>query len=296
VTGLKITFAPLGSLSGRILFETPPAPVETKTPAPSVKTPNAGDLKPSNAEEAKASTVEEAKPSTVEAAKASGAKGVCRGTTEALWSGAVVVARREAVAGQTLPASEHSTLEESSDDKGEFNFRGVAAGTYRLEFKLGEGYFVTGVRRGVRPPEASAPVVRLGQGEQVSDLIVTAAYGAASVEGRLSFTDCEGCAPARARLYLVPQERERADEVLRYAEATVERKGGEFSFEAVAPGRYILLALPEPTRKQGATETPAFADADARARLRRDAEARGTRITLAPCEHAEGVAVTYAPR
>jgi hypothetical protein len=281
VTGLKITFAPLGSLSGRIVFEAPPAPVETKAPAADVKTPN----------------VDEAKPSSTNEAKASGAKDACRGTADALWSGAAVVARREAVAGQTLPASEPSTLEDSPDEKGEFNFRGVVAGTYRLEFKLGEGYFVTNVRRGVRPPEANASVVRLGQGEQVSDLIVTAAYGAASVEGRLSFGDCEGCAPARARVYLVPQERERAEDVLRYAEATVERKGreGEFSFEGIAPGRYIFLALPEPTRKQGAVERPAFADADARARLRRDAEARGTRITLAPCEHAEGIAVTYAP-
>jgi hypothetical protein len=279
VTGLKITFAPLASLSGRILFEAPPAPVETKAPA--------AVAKPAATDEAKASTVEEA--------KASGAKDACRGTASALWSGAAIVARREAVAGQTFPASEPSTLEDSPDEKGEFNLRGVVAGTYRFEFKLGEGYFVTGVRRGARPVEASASVVRLAQGEQVSDLIVTAAYGAASVEGRLSFTDCDGC--ARARLYLVPQERERAEDALRYAEATVERKGreGEFSLEGIAPGRYILLALPEPARKQGAAERPAFADVDARARLRRDAEARGTRLTLAPCEHAEGVAVTYAP-
>jgi hypothetical protein len=289
VTGLKITFAPLGSLSGRILFEAPPAPVETKASGSVAKTPNVDEAKPSSTNEAKASIVQ--------GAKASGAKDVCRGTADALWSGAVVVVRREAVAGQTLPASEPSIVEDSPDDKGEFNFRGVVAGTYRFEFKLGEGYFVTGVRRGARPPEANASVVRLGQGEQVSDLIVTAAYGAASVEGRLSFPDCEGCAPARARVYLVPQERERAEDELRYAEATVERKGGEgeFSFGGVAPGRYILLAMPEPTRKQGAAGRPAFADAEARARLRRYAEARGTRITLALCEHAEGVAVTYAP-
>jgi protocatechuate 3,4-dioxygenase beta subunit len=287
VTGLKITFAPLGSLSGRIVFEAPPSPVETKAPA-AVAKPTA-DVKTPN--------VDEAKPSSTNEAKASGAKDACRGTADALWSGAVVVARREAVAGQTLPASEPSTLEDSPDDKGGFNFRGVVAGTYRFEFKLGEGYFVTGMRRGARPPEASASVVRLGQGEQVSDLIVTAAYGAASVEGCLSFGDCEDCAPARVRVYLVPQERERAEDALRYAEATIERKGreGEFSFGGVAPGRYILVALPEPRRKQGAAELPVFADADALARLRRDAEARGTRITLAPCEHAEGVAVTYAP-
>lgn len=272
VTGLRVTFAPLASLSGRVLFETPPAP----------------DSKP---------TTPAAKPPAAVEGKAPGAKAVCRGTAEELWAGSAVVARRDAAAGQSFPASEPSTLEDSPNGKGEFTFKGVFAGTYRLDFKTGPGYFVTGVRRGPRPAEASASVVRLSQGEQVSDVTVTAAYGAASVAGRVSFPECEACANARARLYLVPQERERADDLLRYAEVPVEGKGreGEFSFDSIAPGRYTLVALPEPARKRGAPEQPAFSDADARARLRREAEARGTRLTLAPCEHAEGVAVPYTP-
>jgi hypothetical protein len=286
VTGLRLTFTPLASLSGRIVFETPPA-AETKTPAPIAKPPAVNEAKTPTTDEAKASSVGEAKE-----------KGACEGTAAALWAGAALIARREPVAGQRLPANEPSTLDMAPDAKGEFAMRGLVAGTYRLEFNLSEGYFVTGVRRGQRPPETAATaasVVRLQQGEQVSDLMVTAAYGAASVAGRVSFGECEGCTPARVRLYLVPQERERADDALRYAEATVEGKNreGEFSFEGLAPGRYILVALPEPARKRGAAEPSAFADADSRARLRRDAESRGARITLAPCEHSEGVAVTY---
>lgn len=274
VTGLRVTFAPLGSLSGRMVFETTPAP----------------DAKPATLA---------AKPAAADEGKAPGAARACRGTAEGLWSGSAVVARRDAAtAGQSFPANEPSTLEDSPNDKGEFAFRGVFAGTYRLDFRLGPGYFLTGVRRGSRPAEAAAPVVRLGQGEQVSDVTVTAAYGAASVAGRVSFPECETCANARARVYLVPQERERAEDLLRYSEAAVEGKGreGGFSFEGVAPGRYILVALPEPARKRGAPEQPAFADADSRARLRREAEARGTRLALAPCEHAEAVALSYAPQ
>lgn len=274
VTGLRVTFAPLASLSGRLDFETPAAP-DSKPPTPI------------------------AKPTAADEGRAHGAARACKGTAEELWAGAAVVARREAAAaGQTFPASEPSTLEDSPDDKGGFAFRNVVAASYRLEFKLGPGYFVTGVRRGTRTTEAAASVVRLAQGEQVSDVTVTAAYGAASVAGRVSFPACETCANARARVYLVPQERERADDLLRYSEAEVEGKGreGEFSFDAIAPGRYTLVALPEPARKRGAPEPPALADADSRARLRREAEARGTRITLAPCEHAEGVALTYAPK
>jgi 5-hydroxyisourate hydrolase-like protein (transthyretin family) len=288
VTGLRLTFAPLASLSGRMIFETPPA-TETKTPASVTKPPTVNEAKPTTTDESKASSVDEARE-----------KGACRGTAAALWSGAALVARREPFAGQYLPANEPLTLDTAPDAKGEFAMRGLVAGTYRLEFNLSEGYFVTGVRRGQRAPETAATgasVVRLQQGEQVSDLTVAAAYGAASVAGRVSFGECEGCSPARVRLYLVPQERERADDALRYSEATVERKNreGEFSFAGLAPGRYILVALPEPVRKRGAPEQSAFADADSRARLRREAESRGARITLAPCEHSEGVAVTYAP-
>lgn len=272
VTGLRVTLGPLALLSGRMAFEAPPAP----------------DSKP---------TAPAAKPTTTGEGKAPGAGRACRGNAEELWAGAAVVARREAAAaGQSLPASEPSTHEDSPNDRGEFTFGVVAAGTYRLDFKLGPGYFVTGVRRGARHADDAASVVRLAQGEQVTDLTVTAAYGAASVGGRVSFPACDACPDARARLYLVPQERERADDVLRYSEAAVEgrARGGEFSFDGIAPGRYTLVALPEPARKRGAPERPAFLDADSRARLRREAETRGTRLTLAPCEQAEGVAVTYA--
>ncbi|HVF43896.1 MAG TPA: carboxypeptidase-like regulatory domain-containing protein [Pyrinomonadaceae bacterium] len=273
VTGLRVTFAPLASLSGRIVFETPPASnSKPSTPAP--------------------------KPAAADEGKASAAARACKGTAEGLWAAAAVVARRDAsAAGQKFPANEPSTHEDSPDDKGEFAFRSVVAGTYRLDFKLGPGYFVTGVRRGARAADAAASVVRLARGEQVSDVTVTAAYGAARVEGRVSFPECDACPNARARVYLVPQERERADDVLRYSEAAVEGKGreGEFSIDSIAPGRYALVALPEPARKRGVPEQPAFLDADSRARLRREAEARGTRLTLGPCEHAEGVAVSYAP-
>jgi hypothetical protein len=276
VTGLRLTLAPLGSVSGRIVFEQPPAP----------------DPKPSAAD----------------------AKASCEGSADALWWGAAVVARREA-AGEPPPANELSTLEAAPGERGEFTLGGVAAGTYRLDFNLPKGYFVTGVRvgqraagvaqagarvpaaTGTREPATGAAVVRVGRGEQVSGVVVTAAYGAASVAGRVSFPECEGCAPERVRLYLVPQERERADDALRYAEALVTRKGreGEFSFDAVAPGRYALLALPDAPEEKGRARQPAFASEDSRARLRRDAEARGARITLAPCQHEEGLAVVYAP-
>jgi hypothetical protein len=140
VTGLRLTFAPLASLSGRMVFEAPPA-TETKTQASVAKPPAVNEAKPSTNDEAKTSDVGEAKE-----------KGACKGTAEALWAGAALLARRDPVAGQHLPADEPSTLDAAPDAKGEFAMRGLVAGTYRLEFNLSEGYFVTGVRRGQRSP------------------------------------------------------------------------------------------------------------------------------------------------
>jgi hypothetical protein len=310
VTGLKITLAPVATLSGRILFETSPAPgakasaADTKTPTPDAKAAT-GEAKPETSE-AKPSSGE-VKTATSEARIPAGddAKSQCAGSADALWSGAAVVARREA-SGATLPANEPSTLEGTPDEKGEFAFRGIAAGTYRLDFKLAEGYFVTSIRRGAQHAEqqgapgdsAPASVVRLRQGEQVSNLVVTAAYGAASVAGSLRPAgECESCAPERLRLYLVPSERDRADDALRYAEAVVTKSRGryDFSFDSLAPGRYTLLALPDTPRKDARPEPPAFADAASRARLRRLTEARGTPVTLRPCQHADALTFGYVP-
>jgi protocatechuate 3,4-dioxygenase beta subunit len=285
VTGLRLTLLPVGSISGRLVFEKPTM-------------------------EAKPST-NDSKPASVEAKKA------CSGSPEMLYGESAIVARREGGARST-PANEPSTLDTSFDDKGDFAFRGLGAGAYRLEVRLGEGYFVTSVRAGAASKtttgkaaasateaktsaSTTGALVRLRQGEDASGFVVTASYGAASLKGRITFPACD-CPDAPTRVYMVPLERERADDPLRYAEAEIVRdksSNGDFSFKGIAPGRYKLVAppfapqaAPEQSQQQ---QQPLFFSDEGRARLRRESERSDVSVTLAPCQSASGIGFIYVP-
>src|SRR5207302_671295 len=89
--------------------------------------------------------------------------------------------------------------------------------------------------------------------------------------------------PARLRVYLVPAEREHADDVLRFAEAPVLE--GKFALGNLAPGRYWLMARPITEDEiKTAMMRPRAWDSEARAKLRREAEATQVTIDLQPCQ------------
>jgi protocatechuate 3,4-dioxygenase beta subunit len=134
---------------------------------------------------------------------------------------------------------------------------------------------------------SSAPVSRetfdVKAGQQFSGLVVRLAEGAASFAGRVALV--QGAAtqtPAPTRVYLVPQERERAEDPLRFYETAVGAEGA-FAFRNVAPGRYLVLARAEAEAGDAATR-PAAWDADRRALLRREAEGANTPAELQPCQ------------
>lgn len=273
VKGLRLTLAPLASLGGRVVLEGPPAG----------------------------------------GAPAANVASACREKPDALLDGAVIIARRapagarqegEAALTPALVAREPSTLEAAPDAKGEFVFRGLRGGLYRLDVRLGESFYVRSVRRPVAAPSKAADVrapqqpttaaggdaFRVRAGEDVSGVVVTAVYGAASLRGRVR-ESAEGppsSPPTQQqtnplRVYLVPQERERAEDFARYAEAAVAADGA-FEFEGVAPGRYWLLARPAPPADEGPPHSSPILSDTERARLRREAEAAANSVTLSPCQ------------
>jgi 5-hydroxyisourate hydrolase-like protein (transthyretin family) len=303
VTGLKLTFLPLGSIAGRIIFEKPPTP-EAKPQLVNSNLPPA-DPKPLTTGAAGSS---EAKPSTADSKLSTAqAKPACVGSAEMLYGDAAVIVLREGRT-QATPANELSTLEISPDAKGDFAFQGLGAGAYHFEFRLGEGYFITSVRTGAvasgkattgktAPTTTTSATVRLRQGEDASGVVVTASYGAASLSGSVVFPACE-CPDEPTRVYVVPQERERADDPLRYAEATIVRDKsftGTFSFDGLAPGRYRLIAPPVMPQAAPEQQQSLFLSDEGRARLRREAETSNVSVTLAPCQRATGVNFIYVP-
>ena len=178
------------------------------------------------------------------------------------------------------------------NEKGEFSLPGLVAGQYRLTSQLpGEHWYVKAITLpGAKTPapQNAAPKtatinaangVTVKGNEQVADLTITLAEGAAGLSGRL-----EGKKPpSRMRVHLVPAEKEAATEVLRYAEVVT--RDGAFTFTHLAPGKYWLHARPVPDDESDEKPARTVAwDATARAKLRTEAEAANQSVALTPCQ------------
>jgi hypothetical protein len=140
-----------------------------------------------------------------------------------------------------------------------------------------------GTKAASKSVDATRVWTNVKPGEKVSGVTMTLAHGAALLRGSLVLGDGEQ-RPPRLVVYLVPAERERAEEVLRYFAAQV-TEDGKFFFNNLAPGRYWIFAQaagegdgPSLTRIRFPHETAL------RARLRRDAEALKTEIDFQPCQ------------
>jgi protocatechuate 3,4-dioxygenase beta subunit len=269
VTGVALALAPLGSVSGRLLFD-PAASPEDKSACQPARAPRAGE--------------------------------------------SIVVARRDEpdnAADQSLaffPAM-NST---APGDTGEFQLRSLRAGRYQMLVRLpAADFYVRAITFGNAPAKSAPPAApvrsaksataaasvpsrsgfSLQAGERLSGLNIHVAAGASGLRGRIAATTADdtsdtGASSTRllpSRVHLVPAEREQADNVLRYAESGV-AADGTFAFTNLAPGRYWVLARPDAADSPDNSPRPLAWDADARARLRREAESANALVVLAPCQ------------
>jgi hypothetical protein len=272
VTGLRLTLTPLASASGTLRFE--PA-AEAGRPAPET-------CKAIRASQLPQETLISATPTEKRTAK-----------PESLFS-------RLAVQQSVSP-----------DDTGAFIIRTLEAGRYQLSARLfDDALYVRSIQTptpptptpqrapGAAPPRtatttATAAVSRdvfdVKSGQQLSGLVVRVAEGAASFAGSVAAPEPAAGAPpappppfAQLRVHLVPQERERADDTLRYYEAPV-ASDGTFVFKNLAPGRYLVLARPFIVEPGESTPRRAALAPATRAILRREAESANTTVDLQPC-------------
>jgi hypothetical protein len=272
VTGLRLTLTPLASASGTLRFE--PA-AEAGRPAPeSCKAVRASQLPQETLITAAAAEKKSAKPGSVFS--------------------------RLAVAQSATP-----------DDTGAFTVRTLEAGRYRLSIRLfDEALYVRAIQTPApaptpqRAPGAGAQrtattatatavsrdVFDVKTGQQLSGLLVRVAEGAASFAGSVAAAEPAAGAPptplpsfSQLRVYLVPQEREHAEDTLRYYEAPI-TGDSTFAFKNLAPGRYLVLARPFVVEAGESTPRPAALDAGTRAILRREAESANTTVELQPCQ------------
>lgn len=187
----------------------------------------------------------------------------------------------------------------SAQPAGEFRITGLLGGNYRLRsFLPSDEAFIRSIERprpqaGAAPRVASTPPesIALADGENLSGLTVNAVGGGGSAYVRVELTGFDRDDPIIPRLYLVPSEKERADDTLRFAESTAS-DDGSFVFRNLAPGKYFLVSR---TLRDPRGVRPLFWDARERASMLTDGAARGLAVEIKPCQSNRALAVKLGP-
>ena len=174
----------------------------------------------------------------------------------------------------------------SPDASGAFVLRNVVPGKYLFEPLFYAHYWYlqsismsTGTATKPQKVDAAANWTTVKSGEQLSNLTITLAQGAASIRARVPSQ--EGATPGGISVYLIPAEPDKADDVLRYFVSGI-GEDQTVAFNNIPPGKYLTvidaqsftlakLRLPE--------------SAPTRTKLRRAAEAKKNSIELKPCQN-----------
>jgi hypothetical protein len=263
VTGISLTLAPLAGIAGRILVEgNPPADcVKRRATTLQETVITANRSKP------------ETKPATGKTAKAEPPAGI-----------------------PLTPSNQNATS--VPDGKGDFLLRNLQAGSYRIDSQLpGLGWYLKAITMGpLTTATKTSPVniprdgVNLKSGERAAGLTVTISEGAAALRGRLSVTEGQRVPPGM-RIYLVPAEREAAENILRFFETPAESDAG-FAINNIAPGRYWILARPsdddDPSKLKRIKQDSAL-----RAKVLREAGDAKKEVLLQRCERVTDFDLSY---
>jgi hypothetical protein len=139
-------------------------------------------------------------------------------------------------------------------------------------------------RTTVAAKDAAKSWTTIQSGERLNNLTITLAEGAGSIRGQVETTP-DTKFDTRFRVYLVPSEREKVDDPLRYF-ATEVSSDGAFFITNLPPGKYLLVAQPAQTDVPLNSTGLHYPDAvEARARLRHAAEAAKSEVELKPCQN-----------
>jgi len=220
----------------------------------------------------------------------------CQNKRQPRFEELLISARRNSKKEAQPQVRGYSSANGTPGKNGEFFLNRLNAGPYRLDTRFFAKYWylrsITGppARPAGKVPATSQPVdiarngMTLQFGNRVNGVVVTLAEGAASLRGRLSVGENQKT-PAGLSLYLVPAEKEKSEDVLRYFTTPVV-DDGTFALNNLSPGRYWAIArIPaaEEARIDWKLRLPD--QAQNRTKLRREAEAAKLEIELKPCQN-----------
>ena len=200
-----------------------------------------------------------------------------------------------------VPLSLTNAVAESVPDaQRAFSARNLESGSYRIDPRApARGWYVRSITIG--PAQTAAgrnstlavarDGITLRPGEHLSGLTVTITEGAARLRGHITAAEGQRV-PASLRVYLVPAEREHAENVLRFFESAAE-PDASFAIDNIAPGRYWIIARTaddgDPAKVKRVREEPAL-----RGRVIREAEVLKKEISFKPCEQSADYELPWA--
>ncbi|HEV2835816.1 MAG TPA: carboxypeptidase-like regulatory domain-containing protein [Pyrinomonadaceae bacterium] len=172
----------------------------------------------------------------------------------------------------------------SPDAKGDFTLRNLTPTRYLLDTRFYARYwYLSSITiPGTPKVDAAANWTTLKSGEQIANLTITIAEGAASLRGRVSAAS--GDIPVGGGVYLLPAEREKIADVLRYFVAPV-AADGTFTLGNIPPGRYLASVQPIDSQTSTTYKLRLPEAAEKRTKVRRAVEAQKTDLELKPCQN-----------
>ena len=217
----------------------------------------------------------------------------------------ITLERSEKTTQKELPQLPlYRTSQGAPDKNGGFLLRNLGTGQYRLDVRFFARYwYLRSINR--RAANASAKDTAATQtndiaqsglalklGDRITGVKITLAEGAASLAGQVETAKDEKL-PAQLFVYLVPAEKEGSSDVLRFFAVQVEADGS-FIVDHLPPGRYWSLAKVAAESELASLGRLRLPDAaDARMKLRREAEASRFEIDLKPCQNMSGYRVAF---
>jgi hypothetical protein len=172
----------------------------------------------------------------------------------------------------------------SIDAKGNFVIRNLIPARYMPQAEFYARYWYLNSMTIAGPPkvDAAANWTTLKTGDH-TDITISLAEGAASIRGRVTAANDAGL-PSAFGVYLIPAEREKTADVLRYFVTSV-GGDGTFAFNSLPPGRYLTLVQTLDAQTGTLAKLRLPESLEARAKLRRTAEAQKTNLELKPCQN-----------
>jgi len=189
------------------------------------------------------------------------------------------------------------------NQQGEITLKNLAAGQYQLVVRQFAKYWylqsislpastTATLKQSNRTQDAVLSWITVRRGDRLSGLVVTIVEGAASLRAQITVEEGTSL-PQRLYVYLVPAEREKALDPLRYLAAPI-AADRTLSLNNIPPGRYLMVLQPPLDAVRPTLSKLRLPDeAETRARLRRDAEAAKIEIEFKPCENVMGYQLPY---